>query len=137
MKDKTWEEEFDNEFHLLCRGEQSIVYASRREIKSFISKLLASQRKKIVLKGERNRVIAQIKDEVKKEIIERLPEQMTNQEQLDFWKKAIKILQKNYGKDVCKELHFDCRNCKAQMMIGFINSEIELLEWAIKRLGEK
>ena len=73
MKDKTWEEEFDNEFHLFCRGEQSIVYASRREIKSFISDLLASQRKKIVLKGERNRVIAQIKDEVKKEIIERLP----------------------------------------------------------------
>lgn len=55
-------------------------------------------------------------------------------------KKSLKLarqlkrdIQKGFGRRVCKELHFDCANCKAQMFIGHLNWYIDLLEWSIKQ----
>ena len=40
-----------------------------------------------------------------------------------------KELLRRYGKEMCSELHADCADCKVRYMIGFINSEVDLLEW--------
>jgi len=53
---------------------------------------------------------------------------MNDKEYLETLKKLRKHLrsQKGFGKDVCKELHMDCANCRAQVMIGYINWLIDL-----------
>jgi len=54
---------------------------------------------------------------------------MKNKEEIQFWKKAKRLIRKNYGKDICKELHIDCASCQAQIAIGWINKHLDLLEW--------
>jgi len=49
-------------------------------------------------------------------------------DEIIFWNKAKKLIQKGFGKDICSELHGDCVSCRAQMMIAWINSHLELIE---------
>ena len=42
-----------------------------------------------------------------------------------------KNIQRGFGKRVCKEMHIDCANCKAQVLIGHLNWYIDLLEWGM------
>lgn len=51
-------------------------------------------------------------------------------------KKSLKLaqamrrdIQKGFGKNVCKELDFDCGNCQAQALIGYLNWYMNLLEY--------
>ena len=62
---------------------------------------------------------------------------MTNKEEIKFWEKAKKLIQKGYGKEVCEELHFDCASCKAQIAVGWINAHLNLLEWDLEQNGGK
>ena len=43
-------------------------------------------------------------------------------------KQVKKGLHKRVGKEMCKELHYDCFSCKTSMLIGLLNSWIDLLE---------
>lgn len=54
---------------------------------------------------------------------------MSDKKSLQLAKQLKKDIQKGFGKQVCKELHFDCGNCKAQALIGHLNWYIDLLEW--------
>jgi len=58
---------------------------------------------------------------------------MTEKKELKLAKEYKKALQQGFGKDVCRELHFDCASCKAQIAIGFVNWHIDLLEWGSKK----
>ncbi len=52
--------------------------------------------------------------------------------------KQFKIdIQKGFGKRVCKELHLECANCKAQVLIGHLNWYIDLLDWSITQEKKK
>lgn len=43
-------------------------------------------------------------------------------------KQVKRGLLRRFGKDICKELHNDCYACRISIMIGEINSLIDLLE---------
>lgn len=58
---------------------------------------------------------------------------MNEKKELQLAKRYRKALQKGFGKEVCKELDFDCASCKAQIMIGFVNWHINLLEWVLEQ----
>lgn len=56
---------------------------------------------------------------------------MSDLKELQLAKQLKKNVQKGFGKQVCKELHFECANCKAQILVGHLNWYIDLLEWSI------
>lgn len=58
--------------------------------------------------------------------------EMTIAEEIELFKKTKLIIQAGYGNQVCKELHFGCAGCQAQMMIAWINQHLDLLEWSEK-----
>ena len=55
---------------------------------------------------------------------------MNDKVSLRIAKQLKKDIQKGFGKKVCKELHFDCANCQAQALIGYLNWYIDLLDWS-------
>lgn len=57
---------------------------------------------------------------------------MSDKQALKLAKILKKDVQKGFGKRVCKELHFDCPNCKAQALVGHLNWYIDLLEWSLR-----
>ena len=40
-----------------------------------------------------------------------------------------KKLHHRVGKEMCKQLHGDCFDCKTRILIAYINEWIDLLEW--------
>ena len=68
--EQDWEVSFDSKFKYLntsyATPEGLVMYESKEEIKSFIRNLLS----KSSLRGERNRLISQIREEVKQELRE-------------------------------------------------------------------
>lgn len=58
---------------------------------------------------------------------------MTNKDEIKFWKKAIKILEKGYGKNVCEDFKFECVECQSRIVIGFLWEHIDSLNWTIKQ----
>ena len=56
---------------------------------------------------------------------------------LELIEKVKEELYKRYGRNKCKELHYDCSSCKANILISLLNSEIDLLEWIIKKDNKK
>lgn len=58
---------------------------------------------------------------------------MSEKKSLRLAKQMKKDIQNGFGKCVCKELNFDCANCKAQALIGHLNWYIDLLEWSIEQ----
>ena len=54
---------------------------------------------------------------------------MNDKKSLRLVKQLKRDIQKGFGKAVCKELHFDCASCKAQILIGHLNWYIDFLEW--------
>ena len=61
---------------------------------------------------------------------------MNDKKELQLAKELKRNIQKGFGKQVCKELNFDCPSCKAQALIGHLNWYIDLLEWSIEQ-GKK
>jgi hypothetical protein len=57
---------------------------------------------------------------------------MTNKDEIKFWQKAIKILEKGYGKR-CKNFSTKCVQCWAGVAIGFLNDHIDTLKWAMNQ----
>ena len=57
----------------------------------------------------------------------------SDKKSLQLARQLKRDLQDGFGKRVCKELHLECANCKAQVLIGHLNWYIDLLEWSIKQ----
>ena len=55
---------------------------------------------------------------------------MDDSKELKLVKLFKRNIQRGFGKRVCKELHLDCANCKAQILIGSLNWYVDLLEWS-------
>ena len=53
---------------------------------------------------------------------------MTDKDFLKQLKTVKRELHKRMGKKVCKELDIDCFDCKTRILIGCINSWINILE---------
>ena len=51
---------------------------------------------------------------------------MTDKDYIILLKQLKKELHKRYGRNICKEIHSDCFDCRIRIMIGQINSEISL-----------
>ena len=58
---------------------------------------------------------------------------MDGKKSLQLAKQLKRDIQRGFGKRVCKELHLECANCQAQVLIGHLNWYIDLLEWDIKQ----
>lgn len=43
-------------------------------------------------------------------------------------------IHKRIGRKMCKELYWDCFDCQSRIMIGVINSWIDVLEWKSERI---
>lgn len=55
---------------------------------------------------------------------------MTDKEEIAFWKKAKMLLQKEIRpKHGIEEMDLSCSECKAAIMVAFINERLEVLEW--------
>lgn len=54
---------------------------------------------------------------------------MKLEEEIKHFEKTIKILEKGYGTQTCKDYHPDCKNCQAQTMIGLVREHLNTLEW--------
>lgn len=52
---------------------------------------------------------------------------MTNKQEIDFWKKAVKLLKKQYGKP-CKDFNISCPICQAYLVISWIENHADVLE---------
>ena len=50
---------------------------------------------------------------------------------LQLTRQLKRDVKKGFGKRICKELDFNCANCKAQILIGHLNWYIDLLEWSV------
>lgn len=55
--------------------------------------------------------------------------------EVQFWKKAIKIIEKCYGGHHCKPIDRDyrCAGCWSGIAISWIDSHIDFLEWDDKK----
>ena len=53
---------------------------------------------------------------------------MTDKEEILFWKKAIQIINKGYGKP-CSEFDMNCVTCQSGVVASWIKKHIGLLEW--------
>lgn len=62
---------------------------------------------------------------------------MNDKVSLRIAKQLKKDVQKGFGKRMCTELCFDCANCQAQALIGYLNWYIDLLEWSLEQDGDK
>ncbi|MBI2054952.1 MAG: hypothetical protein HYT39_02535 [Candidatus Sungbacteria bacterium] len=62
---------------------------------------------------------------------------MNDKVSLRIAKQLKKDVQKGFGKRVCTELCFDCANCQAQALVGYLNWYINLLEWSIEQDGNR
>jgi len=58
---------------------------------------------------------------------------MNDKASLRIAKQLKKDVQKGFGKRMCTELCFDCANCQAQALIGYLNWYIDLLEWSLEK----
>lgn len=49
-------------------------------------------------------------------------------------KQLIKHLEseEGFGKTTCKTMNVECANCKGQMLLGYLNWYLDLLEWDMK-----
>ena len=52
-------------------------------------------------------------------------------EEIKFWEKMIKVIQRDYGKPHCKvnEISFNCVQCRANLVISWIKEHIELIKY--------
>lgn len=57
---------------------------------------------------------------------------MEDKDFIKLLKQFRKEIHQRIGKEMCKELHADCSDCRLRWMIGLVNSEIDTLEWVIK-----
>ena len=48
--------------------------------------------------------------------------------EIETFKKALKYLEKGYGKKMCKENYYDCVACQANWVMGWLRSHIDLLK---------
>ena len=44
-------------------------------------------------------------------------------------KTLIKLIEKDLGVDKCKGYNPDCANCKGQLLLGYLEWYLDLLEW--------
>ena len=44
-------------------------------------------------------------------------------------KTVIKLIEDGFGKDKCKGYNPDCANCKGQILLGYLEWYLDLLEW--------
>ena len=51
---------------------------------------------------------------------------MKDLEYIKLLKKLKNELHRRYSKEICEELHNDCHDCRIRIMIGEINSQIDL-----------
>ena len=54
--------------------------------------------------------------------------QMTDKNFIELLETVRKELHKRMGKEMCKELHSDCIDCKTRYIIGLINGWVDILE---------
>lgn len=53
---------------------------------------------------------------------------MTDKNFIELLETVRKELHKRMGKEMCKELHSDCIDCKTRYLIGLINGWVDILE---------
>ena len=62
---------------------------------------------------------------------------MTDKSEILFWRKAIEIIEKGYGKQHAKkhgkEFSPVCGACQASWVVGWILGHIALMKWWIKK----
>jgi hypothetical protein len=54
---------------------------------------------------------------------------MKDKQFLKLLKEVEKELHQRYGRKMCRELHYDCPDCKVRILISLLNSQIDLQEW--------
>ena len=47
-------------------------------------------------------------------------------------KTVIKFVEKGFTKDKCKSYYPTCANCQAQLLLGYLEWYLDLLEWTKK-----
>ena len=48
-------------------------------------------------------------------------------DKLEVVSQTIKLIEKEFGTKVCADVDIDCANCKAQILLGYLNWYLELL----------
>ena len=54
---------------------------------------------------------------------------MKLKEESKLIKKVIKLVEKGFTRDKCKGYNPDCANCKGQLLLGYLEWYLDLLEW--------
>ena len=62
---------------------------------------------------------------------------MKVKEKIKAVKKVIKLIEKDAGTCKCKGYYPDCANCKTQLLLGYLEWYLDLLEWTEKELKVK
>jgi len=50
-------------------------------------------------------------------------------EEIAVFKKAIKYIEKGYGKQRCEEINFKCASCLGGLLLGLLNDHIDLIKY--------
>ena len=56
-------------------------------------------------------------------------------EEKEVFRKAIRYVEKEYGKKVCKDIMLGCPNCSSQILMGLLKEHLDLLEWELKEFN--
>ena len=62
---------------------------------------------------------------------------MKIKEDIKAVKKVIKLVEIDSGVDKCKGYNPDCANCKSQLLLGYLEWYLDLLEWTKDKLKVK
>lgn len=61
---------------------------------------------------------------------------MTEPQEIVFWKQALKIINKGYGKP-CSDFEWGCSGCQANLTASWIRNHIALIRWSQKNVIKK
>ncbi len=61
---------------------------------------------------------------------------MNDKQEIQFWLKAKKLIREGYGKP-CKDFNWNCPVCKANLVVAWIDDQLDLLELFSKMAKNK
>jgi hypothetical protein len=51
------------------------------------------------------------------------------EKQIKLVKQVIKMVEKGFGRDKCKSYAVGCPNCQGQILLGYLDNYLDLLEY--------